>query len=102
MPGLFIGCFISNIFGGLGFFDVVFGSLVTLLAAYITSKMPNKYVAVLPPILLNALIVPLWVSKISHLPYIVTVGTVGFGEFISAGILGLILAAVFERINNNY
>ena len=102
VPGLFIGCFIANIFGGLGFFDVVFGSIVTLVAAYLTSKMPNKYTAVLPPIMLNAIIVPIWVSKISHLPYLVTVGTIGFGEFISAGILGLILAEVFERISNNY
>ena len=98
VPGLFIGCFIANIFGGLGLVDIFFGSLVTLIAAYITSKAPNKYIAILPPILLNAFIVSIWVSKFSKLPYIVTAGTIGFGEFISAGILGIILAAVFERV----
>lgn len=98
IPGLFIGCFLANIFGGLGLIDIVFGSLTTLAAAYLTSKMPNKYLAVLPPILLNAFIVAIWVSKFSNLPYLPTVYTIGFGEFVSAGVLGLILVSVFERI----
>lgn len=97
VPGLFLGCFLANIIGGLGLVDIVFGSLTTLAAAYLTSKMPNKYLAVLPPVLLNAFIVSIWVSKITNMPYIVTVGTIGFGEFVSAGILGVILAYTFER-----
>lgn len=97
VPGLFIGCLFANIFGGFGIVDIVFGSLTTFIAAYITSKMPNKYLAILPPVLLNAIIVSIWVSKITNMPYIVTMGTIGFGEFVSAGILGIILASVFER-----
>lgn len=96
IPGLFIGCFLANIFGGYGLPDIVFGSLTTLAAAYLTSKMPNKYLAVLPPILLNAFIIPIWVSKMSNTPYIVTVGQIGFSEFLSAGILGVILASTYE------
>ena len=98
VPGLFIGCFFANIIGGLGLVDIVFGSLTTLIAAYITSKMPNKYFAVLPPILFNAFVVSIWVSKITNMPYMVTVGTIGFGEFVSAGILGLVLAFPFVRV----
>lgn len=96
IPGLFIGCMLANIFGGYGLPDIVFGSLTTLVAAFLTSKMPNKYLGVLPPILLNAFIVPIWVSKITKTPYIVSVGTIGFGQFLSAGILGIILASAFE------
>jgi uncharacterized membrane protein len=98
IPGLFVGCFLANIFGGYGFVDIFFGSLTTLLAAYLTSKMPNKYIATLPPILLNAVIVSIWVSKISNVPYIATVYTIGFSEFVSAGILGVALASVFKRV----
>lgn len=98
IPALFIGCVLANIFGGLGLVDIVFGSLTTLAAAYLTSKMPNKYFAVLPPVLLNAFIVSIWVSKLANMPYLVAVGTIGFGEFVSAGILGILLASVFSGI----
>lgn len=98
IPGLFIGCLFANFAGGFGFADIVFGSLTTLLAAYLTSKMPNKYLGTLPPILLNAFIVSIWVSILSNMPYLPTAFSIGFGEFISVGILGVILASVFERV----
>jgi uncharacterized membrane protein len=98
IPGLAVGCFFANFFGGYGFVDIFFGSLITLLAAYFTSKIKNKYYAILPPILLNAFIVSIWVSKISNIQYKYAVGTIGFGEFITAGILGIILSTIFERV----
>lgn len=102
IPGLFIGCLLANIFGGYGFADIFFGSLTTLLAAYLTSKMPNKYLATIPPIILNALIIPLWISA-SKSAYLGTVYTIGFSEFLSAGILGVALASVYQRvIKNNF
>lgn len=98
IPGLAIGCFFANIAGSpYGLADIVFGSLTTLLAAYITSKIKNKYIAVLPPILLNALIVPIYISAIDKVPYLMNVGTIGFGEFLSAGILGVIFATAYEK-----
>lgn len=36
IPGLFIGCLLANIFGGMGWQDIVFGSLITLIAAFMT------------------------------------------------------------------
>lgn len=98
IPGLAVGCMLANIFGGYGPIDIIFGSLTTLIAAFLTSRIKNKYFAILPPILLNAFIVSIWVSKFSNTPYIINVGTIGFGEFISAGILGIILANIFERV----
>lgn len=55
--GLFIGCIISNIVGGFGLPDIIFGSLATLLASFLTSKIKNKYLAPLPPVLVNAFII---------------------------------------------
>ena len=66
VPGLFVGCLLSNLilasFSGFGLVDIIGGSLVTLLAAYLTSKMSNKILGALPPILLNGFIVSIWVS----------------------------------------
>lgn len=91
IPGLLVGCFFANIFGGYGPVDIVFGSLTTLLAAYITSKMPNKYLATLPPVILNGLIISIWVSGYSLKVYPITALTMGLGEFGAASIGGLIL-----------
>lgn len=99
IPGLFIGCLLANIFGGYGFVDIVFGSLTTLAAAYLTSKMPNKIMAVIPPVVLNAVIVSIWVSKINNWPYGLTVLTIGLGEFFSVAGLGTLLLIAVKRAN---
>ncbi|MDD3831465.1 MAG: QueT transporter family protein [Clostridia bacterium] len=57
--GLFIGCILSNLASPFGIYDILLGSLITLLAGYLTSLIKNKWLAPLPPILLNALLLPL-------------------------------------------
>lgn len=57
-PGLVVGCFLTNLLSLYGPFDVVFGTLATAIAAWLTMKMPRRYLAALPPILVNALILP--------------------------------------------
>ena len=54
VPGLFLGCIVANIFGGFGLLDIVCGSLATLIAAYATYKIKNKWLAPLPAVLANA------------------------------------------------
>ena len=56
MWGLFIGCFLANLYTG-SVLDIVFGSLATLLAAFLTSKCKNKWLAALPPVLVNAVVI---------------------------------------------
>ena len=51
-----VGCFIANLFSPFSL-DVVFGTAATLLACLITQRMPNKWLAPLPPVLCNAAIV---------------------------------------------
>ena len=48
IPGLFVGCFLSNLAGGFGLIDIIVGSGATLFAAWLTSKMPNIWLAALP------------------------------------------------------
>ena len=57
-PGLVVGCFLTNLLSLYGPFDVVFGTLATAIAAWLTMKMPRWYLAALPPILVNAVILP--------------------------------------------
>ncbi len=58
IPGLFVGCLISNILGPNGVVDIVFGSLATLLAAIATYKVGHSdFLVPLPPVLLNGIII---------------------------------------------
>ena len=67
IPGLFIGCLIANMLGGGIMLDVIAGSLTTLVAAYLTWMLRNKskYLASVPPVVLNALVIP-WVLKYGY------------------------------------
>lgn len=57
-PGLALGCLITNLLSPYGPVDVIFGTLATAIAAWLTVKMPRWYLAALPPILVNAIILP--------------------------------------------
>jgi len=94
IPGLFVGCIIANILGGAILPDIIFGSLATLIGAlfsYVLRK--NKFLVPLPPILANALVVPfvLYYGYGIDLPIPIMMLTVGIGEIISCGIMGMIL-----------
>ena len=101
IPGLFMGCIIGNIFGGSILPDIIFGSLATLIGAYFTYLLRKqvKYLAPLPPILSNTLIVPL-VLRYAYginLPIPFLMMTIGIGEVISCGVLGMIVYAALEK-----
>ncbi|MDE6212954.1 MAG: QueT transporter family protein [Lachnospiraceae bacterium] len=107
IPGLFIGCLLSNILTGCALPDIVFGSLATLLGALGTYSLRRwKWCAPLPPILANTIIVPLvliygYGLTIEGISILQCYGyyclTVGAGEVISCGILGMILLSVLEK-----
>lgn len=95
IPGLFIGCILSNFLTGCLLWDIVFGSMATLLGAlgtYFLRRFP-KWLAPLPPIIANTLIIPFVLAYVYHfegsIPYFMA--TVGIGEIISCGVLGLLL-----------
>ena len=95
IPGLFVGCIFANFLSGALIWDVVFGSVATLIGAigtYLLRKRSN-YLAVLPPILANMLIVPAVLQRVYCVPdaYWLLMLTVGAGEVLSAGVGGVIL-----------
>lgn len=101
IPGLFIGCLISNILGGCIMPDIIFGSLATLIGAVFTWQLrgKSKFLAPLPPILSNIVIVP-FVLRYGYqvpLPIPFMMLTVGIGEVISCGVLGMIVHTALNK-----
>ncbi|MCF6096660.1 QueT transporter family protein [Thermovorax subterraneus] len=97
VPGLFVGCFLANLLGGLGPWDIYGGSLITLVAAYLTSKMPNPFLGAIPPIILNALGVSYYLSLLYDMPYILTAAYIAVGEIIAVGFIGIPMLLFIER-----
>lgn len=105
-PGLIVGCFLANLLGSPFVLDWVFGTLATALACFLTARMPNKWLAPLPPVLCNALIVGAEIA-FSVLGgfgdgfwplYAATALSVGFGELVVCYLLGLPLLACLPRL----
>jgi len=99
VPGLFIGCLLANIIGGLGPLDIFLGSAATLTAAYLTRKMRWAILAPLPPVLVNALVVGGYLSIIFDMPVWLTMLYVGIGQLIACYLLGYpLLLALRKKI----
>ena len=100
IPGLFLGCLISNLVTGCMPLDVVFGSRATLIGACGTYALrKHKWLAPLPPIVANTIIVPFVLRYVylpeGTIPFFML--TVGIGEVISCYLLGSILHRVLDR-----
>jgi len=97
IPGLFAGCIVANFFGPGGMLDVVFGSVATLIAAYISYKMPTKWLVPLPPVIANGVIIGYLLHYLYHLPLLITIGWVALGELISCYFIGYPLLLILEK-----
>ena len=100
IPGLFLGCLLSNILTGCVIWDILFGSLATLAGAIGTYLLRNhKFVFTLPPVAANMIVVPLVLQYAYGVPDAVwyLAVTVGAGEVISVCILGMLLYKVLYR-----
>lgn len=94
VPGLAVGCLISNILAGGALLDIVFGTIATLIGALCTYllRKKSKWLAPIPPIIANAIIVPPVIYAAYGIsPIWLSVITVTIGEIISCGILGMLL-----------
>lgn len=103
IPGVTIGCFLSAILNGADILDVIFGTLATLIAAILSYRLRRyKYLVPIPPIVVNAIVIP-WVLHFAYgipdsIPFMML--TVGFGEVIAAGVLGIVLLLALDKIKH--
>lgn len=104
VPGLFIGCLLSNLLAGCALPDILFGSLTTLAAAAVTAWIGKRgaprVLAPLPPILFNAVTVPCLLSFVYGAAgtFPVFLLTVTIGELLSCGVMGLLLARILQPV----
>ena len=100
IPGLFIGCIISNTLTGCMLLDIIFGSLATLAGAFVTYACRKfKWLAPVGPIIANTIVVPFVLAYVYHIPGSIPyfMLTVGAGEVISCGILGMFLLFTLQK-----
>ncbi len=102
IPGLFLGCALSNLLiGGLGVIDLVLGSAATLTAAvlsYILRKK-NKLISLAPPVIINALVVGTYLNYLisPEINVLINIGWVFLGQVVSCYFLGLPLCSAIEK-----
>jgi len=125
IPGLAVGCMVSNI-GGLamgvnlaGAWDILFGSLATFAAAWMTYWLRNvkfkglPVLATIPPVITNAVVVGLELALVllgfTWMNFLTAFLYVGLGQLAACTICGLVLYTALERsgvrkvlFNNNY
>ena len=104
IPGLTVGCFLANLLGSPMVADWIFGTVATLLAGIWTSRLHNRYLAPLPPVICNAVIVGAeiaWFFPMEGMGFWAAYGlnafTVGLGELLACYVLGLPLLRWAER-----
>lgn len=98
IPGLFVGCILSNIGSPNGLIDLFVGSSATLLAAWLSYIMPHKLLVPLPPVVCNAVFVGVELHfVIQNTPVAVGMLWVAAGEIIACYGLGLLLLFALEK-----
>lgn len=104
VPGLAVGCLISNILTGCALWDVIFGTLATLLGALGTHFIAGKWLhtpwlSAAFPVFSNTVILPFILKYAYGFPgsLIYFAVTVGVGELISAGLLGTVLVFSIKK-----
>ena len=102
--GLYVGCLLANVLTGCVFWDIVFGSLATLIGAIgarLLSKLPKRFSPLipLPTVIANALIVPPVLILAYGVPdaYLFILATVTAGEVACAFVLGLVLYCALRK-----
>ena len=99
IPGLFVGCLVSNLIGSATPWDIIFGSLATLIAAILTyATRRNKILAAFWPVLCNTVIVGLVLALTLDLPVFLTMGEVGLGELAVVYTVGMAMLAALKRV----
>lgn len=101
IPGLTLGCLISNLITGCALPDIIFGTLATLLGALGSYALRrNRYLCSIPPVVSNALIIPFVLTYAYHIPGGIPffMLTVGLGEMISCMVFGQILLSALLKV----
>ncbi len=97
--GLFVGCILTNLTSPFGLVDIVFGSLATLSSALIGRRIKNRYLAMLPSVVINGLVVAAVICAASDTwpVYAATALSVALSQAFSIYAIGIPLMLLIER-----
>jgi len=109
IPGVAIGCFLANLFNpsSLGPVDVIFGTLATVLAAFVSRLLGRKseFLGLIPPIVFNGLIVGGYLpflladsaSSVTVAVVLISMGEVAASEAVLLGVLGIPMVLLIKK-----
>lgn len=97
--GVTLGCILANIFSPMGAWDVLFGSLATLISCLLVSFCKHLLIASMVPVILNAFVVGTELYLLLNEPFWVNTGLVALGELLSVTVLGYLLFMVVGKRN---
>ncbi len=104
-PGLVVGCLVANLLSPYAMLDVICGTAATALAAFLTMKMPNRWLAPLPPVVCNGVIIGAmiaWyeVGFTANFPAVFAIAGFGvaMGELVACYVLGGLLLKILPNV----
>ena len=97
IPGLTLGCLISNVGSPFGITDMLIGTSATFLGLYFMRFCKSAFLASLMPVFSNGLLIGFELNYMADLPLLPTMGYVALGEIISVTILGNLLLPLFLK-----
>lgn len=95
---MILGCLLVNIFSPLGWVDVIFGTLGTIISVIAIRFLPREYLAFIPPTLCTVA-VALEYYILLHEPFWLSLGTIMAGEFIAVGLIGTPIFMLLSKRN---
>lgn len=103
--GLFVGCVVTNLLSPYGPLDMIFGSAATLTAALLTARCKHKWLAPLPPVLVNAVVIGAVIAfqEVGFTAAFMTAFgyhalTIGAGQMLACYGLGMLLLTALEKM----
>ncbi len=99
VPGVAVGCLLANLLTGSALPDVIFGTLATLIGAVLTHRLrKHRFLCTLPPVISNAIIIPLVLRYAYGTPGALWFFalTVGAGEIICCVLFGSVLITALQ------
>ena len=100
--GLSLGTVVANIFGGLGFIDIIGGTVANFIAAYVAWKLCRRnkvpfIVGIACQVVIVSMIVGVYISYLFELPLIVGITDIFIGTFLAVGVLGSVLVVIIKN-----
>jgi len=94
---LILGCFVANLFSPVGWVDILFGTLATVVASIPMMFIKKLELSSLFPSIANGVIVGLELAIVYDLPIAFTMFTVFIGEFVVVSLIGIPLFRFLEK-----